>query len=404
MKVGNQITGGLLIVASTTIGAGLLAVPLVSSKVGFFPSFLMLGGMWGLMLYASFISVELNIHFGHGVSVAHMAEKTLGKVSSFLGSLSIVWLFYALLTAYVAGGTSLFGSFAQTEIPKTTPDLFPWVVMPFFILLCVFVIKGAAWLDYTNRLLFFVKTLLFLTIVFCLMPAVTVNYLQFMDLSFSSYLSLIPIFFTAFGFHGSIPPLVDFLKKDRTSIKKAFVLGSLLPFLFYILWIMVCLGSVPFFGDSSFFDLHASGGELGNFMKLLEEKSKFWAFAGVANIFSFLAIATSFLGVSMGLYSYVQEVLRTRLNKHDVKFMSAFITFVPPLTLAVLAPENLFVGALGFAAIALSVLALILPCCITLCLMRKKAYASKTIGKPGVIFTLLCGVAMIAIEIYNLLG
>ncbi|MEG7492924.1 aromatic amino acid transport family protein, partial [Enterobacter hormaechei] len=45
----NRTLGSIFIVAGTTIGAGMLAMPLAAAGVGFGVTVVLLGGLWALM-------------------------------------------------------------------------------------------------------------------------------------------------------------------------------------------------------------------------------------------------------------------------------------------------------------------------------------------------------------------
>ncbi len=49
MKI-NHFIGGILLVAGTTIGAGMLAIPLVTATAGFLPAFIITFFVWLFML------------------------------------------------------------------------------------------------------------------------------------------------------------------------------------------------------------------------------------------------------------------------------------------------------------------------------------------------------------------
>ncbi len=77
------------------------------------------------------------------------------------------------------------------------------------------------------------------------------------------------------------------------------------------------------------------------------------------HLFADLALATSFLGVSLGLFDYLADMFQ-RKNSVGGRLQSGIITFLPPLAFALFYPRG-FVMALGYAGVALAVLALIMP-------------------------------------------
>lgn len=52
----------------------------------------------------------------------------------------------------------------------------------------------------------------------------------------------IPVIFTSFGFHGSIPAIVNYLDGDTPALRKAILIGSAIPLVIYIFWRLVTLG------------------------------------------------------------------------------------------------------------------------------------------------------------------
>lgn len=58
----NRTIGSIFIVAGTTIGAGMLAMPLAAAGVGFSTTLVMLIGLWALMCYTALLMVEVYQH------------------------------------------------------------------------------------------------------------------------------------------------------------------------------------------------------------------------------------------------------------------------------------------------------------------------------------------------------
>ena len=75
----NRMIGGILLVAGTSIGAGMLALPVVTGFAGFWPSFGLLLAYWGLMTYTALLILEVNLWTKKPNSnLITMAEMTLG--------------------------------------------------------------------------------------------------------------------------------------------------------------------------------------------------------------------------------------------------------------------------------------------------------------------------------------
>ena len=77
------------------------------------------------------------------------------------------------------------------------------------------------------------------------------------------------------------------------------------------------------------------------------------------HLFADLALATSFLGVALGLFDYLADLFQRR-NTVAGRMQTGVVTFLPPLAFALFYPRG-FVMALGYAGVALAVLALLIP-------------------------------------------
>ena len=73
----NRTLGSILIVAGTTIGAGMLAMPLASAGVGFGVTFGLLITLWALMCYTALLLLEVYQHVPADMGLGCRAERTL---------------------------------------------------------------------------------------------------------------------------------------------------------------------------------------------------------------------------------------------------------------------------------------------------------------------------------------
>jgi tyrosine-specific transport protein len=97
------------------------------------------------------------------------------------------------------------------------------------------------------------------------------------------------------------------------------------------------------------------------------------------HLFADLALATSFLGVALGLFDYLADLFQ-RKNSPGGRLQSGAITFLPPLAFALFYPRG-FVMALGYAGVALAVLALMLPSLLVM--KSRKQHLTLPGGSPG---------------------
>lgn len=378
-----RIIGATLLIAGTTIGAGMLALPMTSSELGFTKSITLLIALWAYMVLAAVILVEISQ--GKGRSIAALAKKHIGPFAKHVAGISLLVLFWSLLAAYISGGSSIL----HQEIGGSSSLTAFFYTLVFGI--CVTACTKAV--DYTNRLLLIIKIIVFLIMIVGLIPFIQSSHLTSPGLSMSLALpQAIPVFFTSFGFHGSLPSLIEYLHGNKKSIYFSIIIGSLIPLIVYILWQAVTFGVL---GPNFKVD-----GDVGFFISLLTSKTGKLSLSILANIFAFLAITTSFLGVALGLFDYIAEWFAKEgaLEKTITgKIKIALITFILPLIFSLFYPKG-FVFALGFAAISLSLLAVIIPSIIAL---RTKQKKSIFLNKGILLFMLITGLFVIFIEITN---
>ncbi len=99
-----RVFGSALIIAGTTIGAGMLALPLASAGLGIINASLLLVVMWALMAYTALLMLELHQHADADATLNRLAHQFLGSHGQWLASAAILFLLYSLCAAYISGG------------------------------------------------------------------------------------------------------------------------------------------------------------------------------------------------------------------------------------------------------------------------------------------------------------
>ena len=385
----SRFIGATLIVAGTTFGAGMLALPMTSGKAGFINSSLLLIGMWVFTCFAALVTLEINLRNGGGYSISYLAEKIFGRFGKWVASLSIGLLFYALLAAYTTGGASFLKAGVESIIGISVP--FSVMAISFAAMLGVFVYSSTTHVDYANRFLLFVKVSIFFCLVFALVPFVKAQYLASPGSEPSSTWLAIPLFFTSFGFHGSIPTLINYVGPNVKYLRKVIIAGSIAPLFIYLLWQVVTLGVLPAMG--------AEEQNVASFISHLNQATQSTAIEYCSNIFAFFGVSTSFLGVAIGLFDYLAESLK-KTNTKSQRFQTSLLTFLPPLFFALFYPNG-FIMALGYAAIALSVLAVIMPAAVAYKMRQAGGAAPYKVagGNAALVVLFFLGAGIIVIEL-----
>lgn len=382
----SKYVGSVLILAGTAIGAGMLALPLVSAQIGFPVMVLLLLVTGGAVIIASQLTLEANLAIEPGSCLYTMASRTLGRAGGLLAILSPLILFYSLLAAYLSGGGSLIYQYLGSEL---TGEFGPQIsVILFAVFAAIFVYCSTRSVDLINRILFLGMLVALAAAVLSLMPAVESQNLVNLPKSELAILAAVPIIFTSFGFHGSIPSVILYLKSDRGRGAGIFILGTLLPLLVYSIWLAASMGVLP---GSVLSTLSQNGSSVGGLVgELSATYSGNRQLSSFLHIFSDLALLTSLLGVALGLFDYLASIL-SREDSRTGRFQTTLVTFTPPVVFALCYPEG-FVIALGYASIALAILAILLPTAMVIKIRKKtNNLSSNSVASykaPGGVFSI----------------
>ncbi|WP_217541235.1 aromatic amino acid transport family protein [Vibrio metschnikovii] len=392
----SKLLGSSLIIAGTTIGAGMLALPLASAGLGFSTALLIMLGLWALMAFTALLMVEIHQYSSQDATLHTLAKEILGTKGKWIATFAMLFLFYSLCAAYIAGGG---GQFTQriSEFTGFTISA-PTGTLLFTVIVAAVVTIGTATVDKVNRLLFAGKIIAMIMVLTFLAPNVTESYLLSMPLGQGLIIASIPVIFTSFGFHGSIPAIVNYLDGHTPSLRKAIVFGSAIPLIIYILWQLATLGVV------SQAELVQNSG-LSALIGTLARSAHQSGLGSMIGIFADLALLTSFLGVSLGLFEFMGDTLRKK-GAGVNRFVASVATFTPPLLFALFYPQG-FIMALGYAAIALAVLAIFLPIAMVVRVRSQRSspeYYQVIGGKPALMITGVIGLLIVAAQLMITIG
>ncbi|MBS4167828.1 aromatic amino acid transport family protein [Parachlamydia sp. AcF125] len=394
-----KLIGGILLVSGTTIGAAMLALPVATGQAGFIPSFLLLAICWIYMTYTAFLILEANLWMEPDTNLITMARHTLGSWGAGLSWITYLFLLYSLTTAYIAVCIPIFVDIGQSCFKLTISH---WIgALPLILVLGYFVYRGTESVDYLNRLLMTGLIMAYLAMTFLLAPHIQPT--KFLHIEWSYLLLATSIIVTSFGFHIIIPTLTTYFKRDVPQIKKAILMGSIIPFIIYGLWEMLALGIIPLHGEHGIVAgyLHGIDGT-----RLLASTLHQSSITVIARFFSFFAIITSFLGVSLSLSDFLSDGLKIKKNQAG-KLLLYLLTFLPPLLFTFICPRA-FLTALEYAgAYGVMMLLGLLPPLIVWSGRYKKKYQSPFTapgGKCSLVLTIVFALIFIGLEIANSAG
>ncbi len=232
----------MLIIAGTTIGAGMLALPIASSGLGFTTAIIILFLTWCLMTYTALLTLEFHQNAPPNATLNTLAKNLLGKKGQLIANFSMIFLFYALCAAYIAGGggqlQTMLTDWSQSELPAQVGAIC------FAIIFGSIIILGASTVDKINQVLFFIKILVLTTMFYMLTPHVQAEHLLNMPIEQGLIISAIPVIVTSFGFHGSIPSIVKYMGVNVHSLRKVMIAGASMPLIIYLFWQVVSQGVI----------------------------------------------------------------------------------------------------------------------------------------------------------------
>lgn len=395
----NKLIGGILLVSGTTIGAGMLALPVVTGIAGFIPTLCLLLLYWCFMTYTAFLFLEVNLWLGDNINLITMARETLGRAGEWFCWGVYLFLLYLLTTAYLAGGGPITADFIYT---LTGIQVANWVgSLPLLFVFGFFVYEGTRHVDAVNRLFMFGLAIAFLLMSAMLVPHINGEYLSHTD--WDSTLLAVSIVATSFGFHIIIPSLTTYMHHNVKELKYAIVIGSVIPIVVYIIWELVTMGVIPLEGEHGMIAGYEQG---ANGVKLLVANVGNVGISLISQFFSFFAIVTSFLGVTLSLSDFLADGLRIK-KTHAGRVMLFILTFLPPVIFILTYPRA-FLSALEFAgAFGVVLLLGLLPIFMAWSARYRKGMKAPITtfgGRPALIIAALFFFGVIVIEIGNKLG
>ena len=322
----NKTVGSTLLVAGTMIGAGMLAMPLTSAGIGLTATVFLLIGLWAVLTFTALLFVELYQTADSDAGIGTLAAQYFGKAGRIISTAVLIVFLYALIAAYVSGGGSLLLDLLPAMGDKDTMNKI--AVLVFTIFFGSFIVIGTHSVDKINRVLFFVMIAAFILVLALMLPNIKFDNLMAMPIDNALIISASPVFFTAFGFHGSIPSLNKYLDGNVKSLRIAILVGSGITLFAYFLWQLSTHGLLS---QNEFLQILREDATLNGLVKATLEITQSPIIANAVKIFSTLALVTSFLGVALGLLECIEDLLKQSFDIHAGRISLGLMTFIPPV-------------------------------------------------------------------------
>ncbi|KAI8100449.1 hypothetical protein M9435_006933 [Picochlorum sp. BPE23] len=369
-QTSGTLWGAMALIIGSTIGAGILALPDITQDAGFVPSTTGLVGVWAFLVGQALLLAEVNINLMEIqaeeeedatlsssssdtiLTLRTMAEKTLGKGVGKVATGIYLSLSYCLLVAYLTKVGEIFSFASDGKLQSGT-------MVDVFALgsLGMFMFGGPMFADKLNQGLTSVLVALFMSILALGMAHTNLDVLFGGDSvqSFQAVGPAIPIMFLSLVYHDLIPLICSYLGGDRKRTQQALVLGSLVPLAMFISWEAVTLS---FFKEYNASGIHSAVYTSGHIdpVNLMISASGSPLIGSLVQGFSFVAIATSFLGTTMG----VSETIRSEASEFDtddeqklsddvLRNVGLTATLIPPLLFTTSGDPKAFIQVLSVA-------------------------------------------------------
>ncbi len=323
-----------LLVAGACIGGGMLAMPIQTAEAGFFPSFLMMGLCWVFMTFTGLLLVEATLWMKDKAHFSSLAITFLGKWGKTLCLIVYLFMNYASLVAYTAGGAAL--------LNEWTANLFGFSLgyaggcFAFTAIFGAVVYCGSMFIGKINALLVAAMIFAYFNLVGSGLGNIQTDYLTPRSPWWYGVAS-VPIILAAFSYQMIVPSICSYLEYNVKALKKAVVVGTLIPFVVYGIWLLLIHGLIPYEGEGGLQEAFISGSATTDPLKR--------QFSGLflkvmADSFAFCALVTSYLSLSLGLFDFIRDVLRGMkiyITQHTITLLS----IIPSLFLAILYPRAL---------------------------------------------------------------
>ncbi|MDZ7963190.1 MAG: aromatic amino acid transport family protein [Aulosira sp. DedQUE10] len=360
-----SVLGSTALIAGTTVGAGILALPAVTLPSGVVPSTVLLICVWLYTLVSGLLIAEATVNtmrFAGRPSVGMLAmiENTLGFVGGRIAGGTYLLLHYALLVAYTTQGGEILGS-AIAKLFGVQHNLPAWVGTIVFTLIFggIMYLGREKFVEKLNSVFVAIVLLSFLGLLFLAGGQVKSTQLLFQN--WSALGSAVSVMSVALFYHNIVPVVVTQLEADTRKIRQSIVIGSLIPLIMFLLWNAVILGSV----SPEMLQNAAHGKNIFDPLQILRSGGAGEWLGVLVSIFSEFAIATSFIGFVYGLLDFFQEIFFVTQVQCTSRLPLYSMILLPAMSFGAINP-NIFFTALDYVGtFNISVLAGIIPALMT---------------------------------------
>ena len=297
-----KICNAAFLIAGTCIGGGMLALPVSSSSIGFWPAVFMMLCACLFMTATGLLLLEATLWLKQESHLMSLTKQFLNKFWQSVCWIVYLFIGYASLVAYAsAGGKEM--AFVFTDLFNVS------VSSTLAMLVFTFCLVGLVGLGYQmigkiNTLLFMGMMGAYLLLLGFAPKEIDVHLLGRQNWNGYALLFITPLMLTTFSFPGIVPSIVPYLQRDVNAVRAAIIGGTLLTFIVYVIWLWIVLGTVPLEGthglqEAYLKDIPAT--------ECLHHATNSLFISCIAQFFAFFALTTSFFGMGLALYDFLAD-------------------------------------------------------------------------------------------------
>ena len=348
----SRMIGAILLVIAMSIGGGLLALPVVTAGINFWYTAGLLVIVWFITTWCSLFILEVSLWLPEDTNLIAMAQKTLGLPGKILTWVLFLLMLYCIMCVYISGGGDLISGYLNAH-GLCVSHQFSAVL--FSLLLGAVVWHGVTLIDYTNRALMFVKLGSYVVLLVLMAPLIKASPVpgQHPHL-YTLSLAIMPAIFS-FGYAIVIPSLRSYLRGHVPYLKRAILIGSLIPLLCFICWIYTVQGVIA---PADLQQAQQSGQVVSTINTMLAASGGIWV-SIMTHLFTTICLLTAFLAVSLSLSDFIADGL-SKPKKGFNKWLIYSLTFAPPLLIVMIKP-TVFIRAIHYAGVLVVLLSMLLP-------------------------------------------
>jgi len=339
----SSVLSSAAFIAGTTIGGGFLSLPLTTFPLGFVPSVIGLLFSW-LYLLGSALSLSkatINImkrnqslNTGDNISVFAIAKDTFGNLAGIIAA----GLFIILMLSTLVAQLSKIGILLPSLNMLFNKEI---AIASFALFMSIVTFgRGIQFAERINNILTLTMMIAFGSIITAAPKAgfdfsrlfYRSNFRSLLPFNYESSITwAVPVFLQLLVYTETIPLVVSRLNGDEKRIKKAIIIGSLIPLLMCIIWTMIAIGLVPV--DIAVIDP----------VDILLKSSPSKRIKSSLLLLTLSAVSTTVIGSCLTISQFLDDILKEK------KILSKPLSIIPASLIAALGSRSLYYAATRFA-------------------------------------------------------